>query len=171
MCGCSRCMRRQRLSSSNRNSIDVTYSSSCSHLTYSSLFDFDGSRQRVHWRDMKLSLFKPCESWTRSAGHVWWLSLCTSTAAVRTIRTPNSPRKLEILCSADASAPEEYDRPSLAARLPVVLQESFHRAGGLFLLIVHCAEVECRGASLGPKPISLWRWIMGLRPARSTHAG
>lgn len=53
---------------------------------------------------------------------------------------------LEILCSADAPAPEEYDRPSLEARLPVVLQESQQAA--LFRLIVHSAEVE-------------WRWITG----------
>lgn len=63
----------------------------------------------------------------------------------------NHPKKLEIHCSADAVAPEEYDRPRLELRLPVVLQESLPRAGGLFRLIVCCAEVEWRGASLGSK--------------------
>ncbi len=56
MCGCCHCMRRQHLSSSDRNGTDATYSSNCSHLSYSPLFDFDGSRQRLHWRDIKLSL-------------------------------------------------------------------------------------------------------------------
>lgn len=41
MCSCSYHRRRQRLISSNRNRIYLTYSSNCSHLTYSPLFDFD----------------------------------------------------------------------------------------------------------------------------------
>lgn len=50
-------------------------------------------------------------------------------------------KKLEVLCSADASAPEDYERPSLETRLPVALQESLQRAGSLFTLIVQCAQV------------------------------
>lgn len=82
-----------------------------------------------------------------------------SCSEARTARTPKQFRKLEILCSADASAPKECDRPTLEERLPLDLQESFHRAGGLFRLIVLSAEVEWRGASLGHKCISVWSWV------------
>lgn len=78
------------------------------------------------------------------------LLLCTSCISEDNEESKSS-RKHKIVSCADASAPEEYDRPSLEVLSPVVLQESLYQTDDLFRLIVDCAEVEWCGASLGPK--------------------